>query len=291
MTAPAFVADLQGRGLSLALSGDALRVVGPKALLTDDLRAQLAALKPDLLAYLSRPQEQEAATAKPVNVNRDLGNVSQPERPSLADCHTGATSESLAASPAPQEPLPDSFQPVPIVSGNPRRWEYLREWLGAVYFYGGTGIGNFPDLPDAERAECRQRGEAWFKGSTGRDETQELAQWVGCSVAELQELLQRLRQCEKPLAAPLPSLPIVPRITAWPDDVQQHIDWFNSWEGTSQPFTLYPWIKITDPSVYFASLRADLSAGPRGTRARYGAVQDDLQRLYELFGTESKRDS
>lgn len=67
MSAPQLLAELEQRGLSLSVVDGALRVQGPKGLLTDELRQQLAAGKPELLAHLQRPQvlADTAVTAEP----------------------------------------------------------------------------------------------------------------------------------------------------------------------------------------------------------------------------------
>jgi hypothetical protein len=48
-----------------------------------------------------------------------------------------------------------------------------------------------------------------------------------------------------------------------------------------QPFRLTHWQFISDPARWYAALEADIAAGPRGVRARMGALQEDLRSLRE----------
>jgi len=52
MTDTALIHDLARQGITLIAHGGRLRIRGPAALLTDDLRATLASRKPELLAVL-----------------------------------------------------------------------------------------------------------------------------------------------------------------------------------------------------------------------------------------------
>ena len=47
------------------------------------------------------------------------------------------------------------------------------------------------------------------------------------------------------------------------------------------PFRLTPWQFISDPAKWYRSLEMDIALGPVGSRARMGALQEDLRRLRE----------
>jgi hypothetical protein len=48
-----------------------------------------------------------------------------------------------------------------------------------------------------------------------------------------------------------------------------------------RPFQLTRWQFIRDPAQWYAALEANIAAGPRGVRARMGALQEDLRLLRE----------
>ena len=51
----------------------------------------------------------------------------------------------------------------------------------------------------------------------------------------------------------------------------------------AEPFELCQGVTILDPARWWRSIEGDIEAGPNGPRARYGAVQGDLRRLYDLI--------
>jgi hypothetical protein len=50
------------------------------------------------------------------------------------------------------------------------------------------------------------------------------------------------------------------------------------------PFEAAPGVTVKDPPRWLAALQQDGRLGPNGARARYGAIQADLRRVYELAG-------
>ena len=70
-------------------------------------------------------------------------------------------------------------------------------------------------------------------------------------------------------------------------DATAAVAWFASWTPPAEPFQLKPGITILDPHRWRQSIAADIAQGPSGPRARYGALQDDLRRLHELFGEDT----
>lgn len=56
-----FLSDLYRQGVSLSAEGDNLRCSAPEAVFTDDLREQLQARKPEILAFLKQAAEQRVA--------------------------------------------------------------------------------------------------------------------------------------------------------------------------------------------------------------------------------------
>jgi hypothetical protein len=66
---------------------------------------------------------------------------------------------------------------------------------------------------------------------------------------------------------------------AWPPEVQSLVDWFLTLDQTKEPFHLEPHRRIVDPAKFFQSLRCEIQTGPRGPRAKMGALQCDLRKL------------
>ncbi len=77
----------------------------------------------------------------------------------------------------------------------------------------------------------------------------------------------------------------------WDTETAAAIEWFLTSEPPAEPFVLRwcergirPAVEITNPKAFWRSLMVDVNWGPAGPRARYGALQDDLRRLHDLFG-------
>lgn len=66
---------------------------------------------------------------------------------------------------------------------------------------------------------------------------------------------------------------------SWPPEIQSLIDWFITLEPPTEPFYLESHRHIVAPSKFFASLQREIQTGPRGPRARTGALQWDLRKL------------
>lgn len=61
------------------------------------------------------------------------------------------------------------------------------------------------------------------------------------------------------------------------------IEWFLSSNPPAEPFVLKRAVWITDPAAYWQKLRRDIGVGPGVARDAYGAVRDELRRLYAMF--------
>lgn len=70
----------------------------------------------------------------------------------------------------------------------------------------------------------------------------------------------------------------------WDAETARIIEWFLVTEPPSEPFELFPHVRVIHPGRWWGGLKADIAAGPKGARARYGAIQADLKRLAEILG-------
>ena len=70
----------------------------------------------------------------------------------------------------------------------------------------------------------------------------------------------------------------------WEDDVLVIIEWLRNPDPPAEPFRLDQVVSVSDPPLFWRTIKGDIAAGPTGPRARYGAIQDDLRRLSALFG-------
>ena len=71
--------------------------------------------------------------------------------------------------------------------------------------------------------------------------------------------------------------------TEWPPEVQSLVDWFLAFDPPKESFYLVPHLRIDNPVKFFQSLRLGVETGPRGPRARRGALQADLLNLKTYF--------
>jgi hypothetical protein len=95
----------------------------------------------------------------------------------------------------------------------------------------------------------------------------------------------RESQCSDRPDAP-PGTEIIPhRVPPWDDATHDLIRWFQAHRDRlpQAPFALHPWVKVDAPATFYGALEQDIAAGPRGARARTGALATDLHRLRELF--------
>lgn len=85
------------------------------------------------------------------------------------------------------------------------------------------------------------------------------------------------------LAAPVESS--APEVAVWPETVAEVMAWAGALapgELPAFPFTLRPGVTVTGPT-FLANIQAEVAAGPRGPRARTGALQRDVQKLREAI--------
>ena len=72
-------------------------------------------------------------------------------------------------------------------------------------------------------------------------------------------------------------------VRGWDAETARRIEWFMHTEPPSEPFQLYDHVTIIAPARWWQAIRRDIAAGPGVARAMYGALQNDLKRLSELF--------
>ncbi len=68
----------------------------------------------------------------------------------------------------------------------------------------------------------------------------------------------------------------------WDAEMLTLIRWFLGTRPPAEPFELSKGITVIRPALWWTALRRDLASGPRGPRARYGGLQQDLRRLAAL---------
>ncbi len=68
----------------------------------------------------------------------------------------------------------------------------------------------------------------------------------------------------------------------WDTEMLTLIRWFLDTHPPTEPFELSKGVTVIRPALWWTALRRDIAAGPRGPRARYGALQEDLRRLKGL---------
>ena len=87
----------------------------------------------------------------------------------------------------------------------------------------------------------------------------------------------------KSLLVEVPPLPEPTRCKEWDASTHDIIDWFLKTVPPTEPFELSQGVTIADPALWWATIRGDIAAGPKGPRAHYGALQGDLRRLAGLL--------
>ncbi len=73
----------------------------------------------------------------------------------------------------------------------------------------------------------------------------------------------------------------------WGTETAALIAWFLGTPPPTAPFELYRGVTVLRPDRFWESLKGDIAGGPAVARARSGALQKDLRRLTELFGSSS----
>ena len=71
-------------------------------------------------------------------------------------------------------------------------------------------------------------------------------------------------------------------------DLAPIVEWFLGSTPPAEPFILKPAVRITNPRRWWRDIATDVAAGPQGPRARYGALQDDLWRIWRMFGPKTE---
>ena len=71
---------------------------------------------------------------------------------------------------------------------------------------------------------------------------------------------------------------------AWDAETTRLIEWFQRTTPPARPIELCRGVVVARPALWWTALKRDIADGPSGPRARYGALQQDLRRLAELFG-------
>ena len=77
-----------------------------------------------------------------------------------------------------------------------------------------------------------------------------------------------------------------PNLREWDPETAKLISWFMGTKPPSGHFELQQAVTIAHPSRYWEYVRGDINAGPRRGRGKTGALQDDLRRLHQLFGSK-----
>lgn len=79
----------------------------------------------------------------------------------------------------------------------------------------------------------------------------------------------------------------------WPPAIRLIINWLKETELPEKPFVLkytdggHPLINVDNARTFQKQLLQDISFGPGGPKAYYGALQSDIRRVYEVFGQGS----
>lgn len=68
-------------------------------------------------------------------------------------------------------------------------------------------------------------------------------------------------------------------LQGWPAEARTLIDRFLISPTQEAPFQLNPCTRVINSDVFYACLRREIESGPRGARARHGALQGDLRDL------------
>ena len=71
-------------------------------------------------------------------------------------------------------------------------------------------------------------------------------------------------------------------LQGWPAETRTLIERFIISPIPQAPFQLNPCTRVINAEMFYAVLRREIEAGPRGARARYGALQADLADLAKL---------
>ena len=76
----------------------------------------------------------------------------------------------------------------------------------------------------------------------------------------------------------------------WSPEMVRLIEWFLATPLPTEPFEMNSAVTIIHAGRYWEYLRGDIAAGPGRQRSYMGAFEEDLRRLYELFGPSPAED-
>ena len=146
-------------------------------------------------------------------------------------------------------------------------YEFLREESCATFHAEPplSGVCRWP-VDWQEEYTCKFR----LQLATGFSATPEQATWVGYheTVGLARALGQELDLCKPP-----------PPPASWPPIYDDYARSVLARPAPSAPFELRPGVQVADAEKWIAALRADWETGPRGPRARWGALLVDVQSL------------
>jgi hypothetical protein len=74
-----------------------------------------------------------------------------------------------------------------------------------------------------------------------------------------------------------------PTMHSWDEHTSALIEWFDSADLPAAPFRLRSGVEVAQPQKFYTSLRNDIEQGVQGPRALTGALQEDLEGLFDLF--------
>lgn len=72
-------------------------------------------------------------------------------------------------------------------------------------------------------------------------------------------------------------------MSKWTQEDQELIDWFLKQKPPEKPFGLNYVQTVIDPTKYFDSLLRVINNGPKGPRAIFGTLQQDLRNLRSIL--------
>ena len=228
----------------------------------------------------------------PIQLNLPMNGLKEPEPPSIPEWARGYDSENRV--PRNTRPLEDKPKELNSKTGlgdsgplglPPEVFEEIKrivpsdldramDWIHKI-FPGArmTGTDQTPES-ETEKLDCCHwcGGREFWKAQGGP---------LTC------------RACHPPVTIDLVSETrgSASRRTFWPPETARMIDWFRTVELPAEEFVFrttgpgrVSHITIQDPEKWRRSLLQDVERGPSGPRNLYGAVEDDLNRAWELFG-------
>ena len=74
----------------------------------------------------------------------------------------------------------------------------------------------------------------------------------------------------------------------WNTEMTDILLWFETAVLPTKAFQLDPCRQIINPVKFYQALQMDVEAGPKGPRARTGALQEDLKLLHRLITAKAE---